>query len=241
MKVGIFISCCIDQFSPQTGSNFISLLQKLGVETHYNYSQTCCGQILYKTGDEKTARQLGEHFISLFSEYPYVVGCSASCVSYIKSYFEKLFVNSVDYALSKKVVEGIHDITDFLVNVLKIEKVHSVFPFKVVFMDNCAALRQYGIRQEPRILLKNVSDIQLLEMSEEEVCCGYGGISSEQFEPISSCLAKRKIENALFVGAEYIVSTDSSCLLHLQSYIDKHHFPVKCIHLVDILSSVSPY
>ncbi len=235
MKVDIFISCCVDQFSPKTAFNLIRLLNNLGVETVYNSRQTCCGQVLYKTGDKKGAEQLGTNFISLFQNQPYIVGCSASCVTYIKSYFEELFSDNLTQTW-KTIADKIYDITDFIVNVLKVERLNVSFPHKVVFMDNCTAIRQYKIVNEPRILLKNVRGIQLLKMPEEGICCGYGGMFSQHFEPISSALAKRKIENALSVGAEYIVSTDTACLLHLQSYIDKHKLPIECIHIVDVLA-----
>jgi len=107
----------------------------------------------------------------------------------------------------------------------------------VTYHDSCAALREYGLKDEPRILLAHVKGLRLLEMEEREVCCGFGGTFSVKNEPISTAMADQKVENAIKTGAEYIVSTDASCLMHLQAYIDKQKLPIKTIHIVDVLAS----
>jgi L-lactate dehydrogenase complex protein LldE len=107
----------------------------------------------------------------------------------------------------------------------------------VTYHDSCAALREYGLKDEPRKLLAKVNGLELREMKENEVCCGFGGTFSAKFEPISTAMAEQKIANALETGAEYIVSTDSSCLMHQQAFIDKHKLPIKTIHIVDVLAS----
>ena len=130
-----------------------------------------------------------------------------------------------------------YEFTDFLVNVLKLDDTGAEFNHVVTYHDSCAALREYGIRDEPRALLSKVKGLTLKEMNNNEVCCGFGGTFSVKFEPISTAMAEQKVKNALDTGAEYIVSTDSSCLMHQQAYIDKHKLPMKTMHIIDVLAS----
>jgi L-lactate dehydrogenase complex protein LldE len=130
-----------------------------------------------------------------------------------------------------------YEFTDYLVNVMKIEDVGAEFNHVVTYHDSCASLREYGLLDEARILLRNVKGLELREMEDNKVCCGFGGTFSAKFEPISTAMAEQKVKRALETGAEYIVSTDSSCLMHQQAYIDHHKLPLKTIHIIDVLSS----
>ena len=129
------------------------------------------------------------------------------------------------------------EFTDFLVNHLHVSDLGAEFPHVVTYHDSCAALREYGLTTQPRLLLSNVKGLQLIEMKDTDVCCGFGGTFSVKHEPISTAMAQQKIDNALATGAEYIVSTDASCLMHLQGYIDQHQLPLKTIHIIDVLAS----
>ena len=237
MDVDIFIPCFIDQMYPQTGFNMVKILEKAGVSVHYNTNQTCCGQFAFNSGYWEEARKLGKKFIKDFSNNRPIVGPSASCIGYIKNFYDELFYNSAYHNDYKQLQRNIYEITDFLVNVLKIEDFGSVFEHKVTYHDSCAALREYGLTDEPRRLLKNVKGLELIEMKDTHVCCGFGGTFSVKFEPISTAMAEQKVQNALETGAEYIVSTDSSCLMHQYGYIKKHKLPLKVAHIVDVLAS----
>ena len=125
--------------------------------------------------------------------------------------------------------------TDFLVNVLNVESLGAKFPHKVTFHDSCSALREYGIKEEPRKLLSNVEGLELIEMEESETCCGFGGTFSVKNTSISSAMVEKKVENAIASGAEFIVSTEASCLMNINGYCKKHKLPIKGIHLADIL------
>ncbi len=237
MKVSIFIPCCVDQFSAQTGFHMIELLNATGIETHYPEGQTCCGQTCYKEGDKEGAKRLAQDFMKNFAHSEYIVGCSSSCIAYMKRYYADLFQNSTHHNTYKKYLDNLYDITDFMVHVVQKVSFNSVFPHKVVFMDNCVTRNDYGLYKEPRLLLEHVQGLELLPMAEEQMCCGFGGMFASRFEPISTEMAKRKIQNAISAGAEYITSTDMGCLLHLKSYINKAKLPIQCIHIVDILAS----
>ncbi|HNX90175.1 MAG TPA: (Fe-S)-binding protein, partial [Paludibacteraceae bacterium] len=133
--------------------------------------------------------------------------------------------------------KNIFEFTDFLVNILQVEDVGATFEHIVTFHDSCSALREYRLTDQPRRLLANVRGLELREMKDSSVCCGFGGLFSVKHEAISAAMGGQKIENALNTGAEFIVSTDSSCLMHQQGYIDKHKLPIKTMHIIDVLSS----
>jgi L-lactate dehydrogenase complex protein LldE len=237
MLVDIFIPCFIDQVYPQTGMNMVKILEKLGHDVHYNGNQTCCGQMAFNSGFWDEAKAMGEKFLKDFPNDRPVVGPSASCVGFVRNYYSWLFHNSAYHLEYKQLKKNIYEFTDFLVNYLKVEDVGATFNHTVTYHDSCAALREYGIKEEPRKLLANVKGLTLREMRDTDVCCGFGGTFSVKFEPISTAMAEQKITRALETGAEYIVSGDSSCLLHQQAYIDKHQLPIKTIHIADVLAS----
>ena len=237
MEVDIFIPCFIDQVYPETGFNMVKVLEKAGVKVHYNTNQTCCGQMAFNSGFWDEARTLGQKFIEDFSRGRPVVGPSASCIGYVKNYYDELFFDSAVHNEYKHLQRNIFEITDFLVNVMKVTDFGSVFEHKVTYHDSCAAVNEYGLKDEPRKLLRNVKGLELVEMEESDTCCGFGGTFAVKFEPISTAMAEQKVHHALDTGAEYIVSTDSSCLMHQSGYITKHNLPLKVAHIVDVLAS----
>ncbi|MFK5856640.1 MAG: (Fe-S)-binding protein [Bacteroidota bacterium] len=237
MEVDIFIPCFIDQVYPQTGFNMIKVLEKAGVKVHYNPNQTCCGQMAFNAGFWDKAKKLGEKFIGDFDNGRLIVGPSASCIGYVRNGYNELFYNGAFHNEYKQLQRNIYEITDFLVNIVKVTDFGSVFEHKITYHDSCAALREYNLKDEPRQLLKNVKGLELIEMENTHECCGFGGTFSVKFEPISTAMAEQKVHNALDTGAEYIVSTDSSCLMHQYGYIKKHNLPLKVAHVVDVLAS----
>jgi L-lactate dehydrogenase complex protein LldE len=237
MLVDLFIPCFTDQFSPATGMNMVRILEKSGVDVHYNGNQTCCGQMAFNSGFWDEAKQMGEKFIRDFPNDRPVVGPSASCAGFVKNYYPWMFHNTGLHYEYKQLRKNFYEFTDFMVNFLKVEDIGATFNHVVTYHDSCSALREYGIKDEPRKLLSNVRGLELREMKENEVCCGFGGTFSVKFEPISVAMAEQKVKNALETGAEYIVSTDSSCLMHLQAYIDKQKLGIKTIHIIDLLAS----
>lgn len=237
MIVDIFIPCFIDQFYPETAHNLIKILERLDIAVNYNPRQTCCGQMAFNSGFWDEARKVASKFLNDFPEDRPIITPSASCAGFIKNYYHILFHNSAQHNEYKQVKKNIYEFTDFLVNVLHVSDLGASFPHKVTYHSSCASLREYGLKNEPIHLLNNVRGIEYIPLPQADVCCGFGGTFSVKFEPISTAMAEQKIENALTTGAEYIVSTDSSCLMHLQGYIDKHQIPLKTIHIVDVLTS----
>jgi len=236
MLVDIFIPCFIDQIYPATGMNMVKILEKLGVDVYYNGNQTCCGQMAFNSGFWDEAKKMGEKFIKDFPDDRPIVGPSASCAGMVRNYYAWLFHNTAFHYEYKLLKKNFYEFTDFLVNVLNIDDVGATFNHRITYHDSCAALREYGLKNEPRILLNKVKGLELIEMADNDVCCGFGGTFSVKFEPISTAMAEQKVKQALKTGAEFIVSTDSSCLMHQQAYIDKHKLPLKTIHIIDLLA-----
>lgn len=237
MQVDIFVPCFIDQFYPETGFNMVKILEKLDVEVYYNKEQTCCGQVAFNSGFWDEAKEVGEKFIRDFSHNRIIVGPSAPCVGFVKNYYDEMFFNSALHNEYKLLQKNFFEFTDFLVNVLKVEDVGATFEHSITYHDSCAAIREYKLTDQPRRLLKNVRGLELREMKNTNECCGFGGTFAVKHEPVSTAMAQQKIENALETGAEYIVSTDSSCLMHQQGYIDKHNLPLKTLHIIDLLAT----
>jgi L-lactate dehydrogenase complex protein LldE len=236
MNTGIFIPCFIDQFLPETGHSMVKVLEKAGVKVSYNPAQTCCGQVAFNNGFWDEAKCLGEKFIKDFMEYDYVVGPSASCIGMVKNYYPEMFYNSAWHNENNYLSKKIFEFTDFLVNMVKKPDLGARFEARVTFHDSCAALREYGLKGEPRELLAFVDGLELVEMEERDVCCGFGGTFSVKHEAISTAMAEQKVQHALATGAEYIVSTEASCLMQMDGYIKKHQLPIKTMHIADLLA-----
>lgn len=237
MTIQLFIPCFIDQLFPQTAFNMVKVLEKAGVEVKYNTGQTCCGQPAYNAGFRDEARDVCAKFIKDFAGTDYIVAPSASCVGFVKNYYGSLFDNSSLHNDVRDTQKRIYEFSSFLVNVLGMDDFGASLYGKAAYHDSCAALRECGIREEPRRLLSKVRGLELAEMADNEVCCGFGGSFAVKFESISIAMADQKVNNALKTGADYIISTDMSCLMHLDGYIRFKELPIRAMHIADVLAS----
>lgn len=237
MRVQLFIPCFIDQLYPETAFNMVKVLEKATCEVSYNAKQTCCGQPAFNAGFWDEARTVANKFIKDFDNADYIVAPSASCVGFVKNYYSKLFANSSSHNKMKDIGKRIYEFSSFLTDVLKIYKYGAQLNGKATYHDSCAALRECNIKEGPRKLLSNVKGLELVEMVDNETCCGFGGTFAVKFEAISIAMADQKVNHALATGAEYIISTDSSCLLHLDGYIKGKKLPIKTMHIADVLAS----
>jgi len=238
MDIQLFIPCYIDQLYPETGFNTIKVLEKAGCKVHYNPKQTCCGQPAFNSGYWKETAELAEKILNDFRPDLPIVSPSGSCSSFIIHHYQKVLADRPDLLDQHlKMKDKIYELSDFLVNILKVKDLGAKFPHTVTFHDSCSALREYGIKDEPRILLSHVEGLELIEMEESETCCGFGGTFAVKNKAISSAMAEKKVLNAMATNAEYIVSTEASCLLNINGYCKKNNLPIKGIHLADILAS----
>ena len=236
MNVQLFIPCFVDQLYPQTAFNMVKVLEKAGCTVQYNANQTCCGQPAFNAGFWDDARQVCTKFLKDFSGADYVVAPSASCVGFVRNYYPKLFDNSSHHNEVKDLQKRTFELSEFLVNVLHVDDFGASLPGKATYHDSCAGLRECKIKTEPRQLLSKVKGLQLLEMNDVETCCGFGGTFAVKFESISTSMADQKVTNALATGADYIISTDLSCLMHIDGYIRYKSVKLKTLHLADVLA-----
>lgn len=237
MNIQLFIPCYIDQFYPQTAFNVIKILEKAGCTVHYNPEQTCCGQPAFNSGYWDETAQLAEKFLNDFNVEMPVISPSGSCSGFVIHHYHKV-LKGKDELLAKhaQIKPQLFELTDFLVNKLHFTDFGSEFPHKVTFHDSCSALREYGIKNEPRELLTKVKGLELIEMNESETCCGFGGTFAVKNNAISTSMTEIKVRNALETGAEFIVSTEASCLMNINGYCTKNKLPIKGIHIADILA-----
>jgi len=239
MKVQLFIPCFVDQLFPQTAFNMVKVLEKAGCTVEYNPNQTCCGQPAFNAGFWKDAKDVCSKFIKDFQGKDFIVTPSASCAGFVRNYYQKLFGNSSMHNEVKELQKRVVEFSEFLVKFLHVDDFGAVLQAKATYHDSCAALRECKIKEEPRILLSKVKGLSLVEMHEVETCCGFGGTFAVKFESISSAMADQKVDNAIKTGADYIISTDLSCLMHLDGYIRKKELPIRTMHLADVLAAFS--
>ena len=237
MKVQLFIPCFIDQLYPQVAFNTVKILEKAGCTVKYNTQQTCCGQPAFNAGFWGESKDVCTKFVQDFDGSDYIVSPSASCAGFIRNNYGKLFENNAFQSPAKKVSSQIFELSEFLVKILGITALGASFNGKATFHDSCAGLRECNIKAEPRVLLSQVEGLELVEMNDNETCCGFGGSFAVKYDTISVAMADQKIDNAIATEAEYIISTDMSCLMHLDGRINHNGQQIKVIHLADILAS----
>jgi len=238
MRVGFFVTCLVDLMRPSIGFAAIKLLESGGAQVVIPDKQTCCGQPGYNSGDRKGAIALATKLIGEFEACDYLVAPSGSCTGMIRTHYADLFRDDPAMlrranALGAKTWE----LTDFLVNVLKLEAVPGKFIGTVTYHDSCAGLREMGVKEQPRKLLARMTGLTLKEMTECETCCGFGGTFSVKFPDISGAMARTKIESIVRTGADTVVSIDSSCLMQLQGALHRAGSKIRTMHLAEVLAS----
>mgnify|MGYP001014321271 CR=1 FL=1 len=211
----------MDQLYPGTAFSMVKVLEKAGCKVSYNTNQTCCGQPAYNAGFWGEAKEVCTKFINDFRGNDYIVAPSASCAGFVKNYYHKLFENSSLHHDVKKLSEQVYEFSSFMVQVLKVEDVGAVLNGKATYHDSCAALRECHIKQEPRILLSNVRDLQLLEMDDVETCCGFGGTFAVRHPTISAAMVADKTRAIKACGAPNLVSADCGCLMNINGALQK--------------------
>jgi L-lactate dehydrogenase complex protein LldE len=237
MKVQLFIPCFIDQLYPQVAFNTVKILEKAGCTVAYNTQQTCCGQPAFNAGFWGESKDVCTKFVQDFDGADYIVSPSASCAGFIRNNYGKLFENNAFQSPAKKVSSQIFELSEFLVKILNVTNLGASFIGKATFHDSCAGLRECNIKAEPRALLSQVEGLELVEMNDNETCCGFGGSFAVKYDTISVAMADQKIDNAIATEAEYIISTDMSCLMHIDGRINHNGQQIKVIHLADILAN----
>jgi L-lactate dehydrogenase complex protein LldE len=239
VKVALFVTCLVDQLYPNIGTSVVKVLRRVGCEVLFDDRQTCCGQPAYNTGYRKEARKFAERFIEIFedSDAEAIVSPSGSCVSMVK-HFHELFPDSPEWrSRADAIADETHEFTSFLVNVLKIDDVGASFSGRVTWHDACHGLRELGLKDEPRKLLKNVRNAHYVELKDSEACCGFGGTFSVKYPEISVAIADKKVQNIQESGVDAVVACDASCLMQIGGRLSRLGSGVRTLHIAEILAS----
>ena len=236
MTVTLFIPCFVDLLSPRVGISIVRILERLGHRIDYPEELACCGQPAFNSGYWDEARAVALPALRRLKDSEAVIIASGSCGAMLKVFYPQLFAGTEHGAAAKNLAAKCWEFSDFLVTKLGVTDFGARFPHRVTFHDGCHALRELNIKKSPRALLAKVQGLELVEMK-EEVCCGFGGMFAVQFPMISTAMGEVKCAQAAETGAEYIVSSDSSCLVHLQGVAGKQGKKLKTIHLAEVLNS----
>ncbi len=235
MTITLFIPCFIDALFPRAGISMVEILERLGHSVVCPEAIACCGQPPFNSGYWEEARTIAGPVLEKLADAEAVVIGSGSCGAMLKNFYPELFANTPQAELAKKVSARTWEFSDFLVSKLGVTDLGAKFPHKVTFHDGCHGLRELGIKAAPRALLGKVRGLEFVELMEES-CCGFGGTFSAKFPMISTAMGEVKCAAAAETGADYIISNDSSCLMHIQGLLSRQGSPIKTIHLAEVLN-----
>ncbi len=236
-RVALFITCLGDQFFPEVGECAVRVLRHLGVEVTFNPGQTCCGQPAFNTGFRDEARAVAARVLDLFDDADYVVAPSGSCATMVRVFYPELFAeHPAELRKCDRLRGRFFEFSEFLVKVLNVEDVGASFRHRVTYHDSCHLLRELGIDEPPRRLIRSVRGIDFVEIEDYKLCCGFGGTFSVKFPEVSVAMGEDKLRAAAETGAEYIVANDSGCLMHLAGLIHRQGLRVKTMHLAELLA-----
>jgi len=241
MRVGFLVTCLIDTMRPEIGFSAIKLLEAAGCEVEVPENQTCCGQPAYSSGDRKAARVLAEKFVEEFEHFDYVVIPSGSCGGNVKTHYVDLFSGDPAWlARMQRLVPRVYELTDFLHNVVKLDKLpgqgQCSVKGKVTYHDSCCGLRELGVQKQPRALLEKAG-VQVTEMKDSRQCCGFGGSFSLKYGDISSAIVDEKCQNIHDSGAEAVVLGDLGCMLNIEGRLRRTgDDKTRVLHVAQVLA-----
>jgi len=237
-RVGLLVTCLVDLMRPRIGFAALKLLEAAGYEVVVPVTQTCCGQPGYNSGDRATARALALKVLGEFEACDYVVAPSGSCAGMVRTHYPELFRDDTAVlARMERLCERTYELTDFLANVARVDRVPGTFRGTVTYHDSCSGLRELGVKSQPRLLLAKVADLRLREMDEAETCCGFGGAFAVKFGEISTHIAERKCANISASGADAVVLGDLGCMLNIEGRLRRRgDEKTKVLHVAEVLA-----
>ena len=241
MRVGLFVTCLVDLMRPSIGFAALRLLEAAGCEVVVPPAQTCCGQPGYNSGDRKAAKALALKVLQEFDGCDYVVLPSGSCAGMIRVHYPALFKDDPAVIESiKRLSARTYELTDFLVNVAKLQNIPGNYSGSLTYHDSCAGLREMGVQAQPRALLARMPGVKLTEMRESTTCCGFGGTFSIKFGEISTRMADNKCEHIAQTGAGAIVAGDLGCLMNIEGRLRRRgDLQTRVLHIAEVLAGDS--
>ncbi len=238
-RAGLFVTCLADLFRPSVGIASVRLLERAGFEVVVPTAQTCCGQPAYNSGDLKTARSVAWNLVEAFDGIPYVVVPSGSCAGMLRHHLPTLFADDpVRAGPVRALAERTHELVSFLVDVAGMKEIQAYFPRRVTYHDSCSGLREMGIRSQPRELLAGIEGLDLVEMEDTEVCCGFGGTFCVKYPDISAKMVSDKTASIRATGADTVLAGDLGCLLNIAGRLSREGDQIECRHVVEVLADL---
>jgi len=235
--VSLFSTCLADTFFPGVCFSAVAVLERFGVEVRVPPTQTCCGQPAFNSGNRKEARKMAARFLLAFEGEEPIVTPSGSCAAMVRNEYPVLFRDEPSMLSRARLLgERVYELTQYLVEVLGVTDPRSPFAGKVTYHDSCHLRRGLGVSGPPRKLLRAMPGVEFVEMKESDRCCGFGGVFSFKYPGISCRMADRKIERILETGASYVTSGDLGCLMNIGGAISRTGYPVRAVHIAEILA-----
>jgi L-lactate dehydrogenase complex protein LldE len=239
-KVGLFVTCLVDLFRPTVGFAAVKLIEASGCDVEVPAAQTCCGQPAYNSGDRKDARAIARHVIETFEPYDYAVAPSGSCGGMLKAHYAELFADDPAWrARAEAFGAKVHELVSFLFDVRGIKRVEARFAGTGTYHDACSGLRELGIREQPRRLLKTVAGLELAELIDADVCCGFGGTFCVKYPEISNAIVEKKTAAIAASGATTLLAGDLGCLMNMAGKLQRQDIPVHTRHVAEVLAGMT--
>jgi L-lactate dehydrogenase complex protein LldE len=239
-RVALFVTCLVDLHRPTVGFAAIRLLEAAGCQVAVPRAQTCCGQPAYNSGDRATARHIARGILDAFGGYDYVVVPSGSCGGMIRAHLPHLFDDDPNLrARADALASRTYELTAFLVDVMGMDAVEARFPGRCTYHDSCSGLRELGVKQQPRRLLGTVEGLELQEMAEPELCCGFGGTFCVKYPEISGRMVADKVRDVAATGAHMLLAGDMGCLLNMAGRLAREGSPVEVRHVAEVLAGMT--
>jgi L-lactate dehydrogenase complex protein LldE len=236
-NVALFVTCLVDLFRPSVGFAAIKLLERAGCRVDVPAAQTCCGQPAYNSGDRADSRAIAEQVISAFEGYDYIVAPSGSCGGMLKLHYAELFEEGSEWRRRAEAFSAkVHELVSFLVDVRGMTKVDATYAGTVTYHDSCSGLRELGIRNQPRRLLKDIKGLKIAELKDADVCCGFGGTFCVKYPDISNAIVDRKATEIAASGADTLLAGDLGCLMNMAGKLQRRGIPVAVRHVAEVLA-----
>lgn len=236
-RVGLFVTCLVDTFRPSVGFAAVKLLEAAGCEVAVPTGQTCCGQPAYNSGDQATTKAIALQTIKAFEGFDYVVAPSGSCAGMLKAHYPKLMTGDPAAELIAKEFAGrVHELIAFLTDVRGQTRVASSYQGRVTYHDSCSGLRELGIKSQPRKLLDAIPGVTLVEMADNEICCGFGGTFAVKYPDISNAMVEKKTANITNAKPDLLLAGDLGCLMNMAGKLKRQGSTIGARHVAEVLA-----
>lgn len=237
MKVTLFATCLVDMFQGNVGKATVELLERLGCEIDFPTTQVCCGQPSYNSGYVEKSKATMKNMISAFEHAEMIVTPSGSCAYMFKEYPHIFQDDPIWAPKAQALADKTYELTDFIVNVLKIENVGARLQGTATYHTSCHMTRLLGVQKAPITLLQNVEGLNYVELPGKDRCCGFGGTFSVKMGNISGQMVDEKVCNVEETEADILIGADAGCLINIGGRIGRTGKPIKVMHIAEVLNS----